>query len=156
MDIKAKERIKALADRNGGRFDADQIIEDARHPQSPLHSYFDWDVERAAMQQWRQVAREMIRSVQVERVVEERTVKTVAYVRDPCKTGSEQGYVSVDVLRDEPANARQALLSEFSRAEAALRRALDVAKALGLESDVASLLRQIDITRIKASKGATA
>lgn len=152
MDDKATERIIKIADRNGGSIEPDQVIADARNPKSPLHSYFDWDIERASMEHWREVARRMIRSVEVERIIHKKTVKTIAYIRDPCKTSSEQGYISVDVLRDDEFHAKRALISEFDRAEAALRRALEVAKALELERDVARLLRQLGLTRVKASK----
>lgn len=156
MDDKARQRIMELAEENGGRIEPDQVIAEARKRNSPLHSYFDWDVERAAWENWRNVARDLIRSVHIERVVHEKTVRSVAYIRDPSKHSSEQGYVSVEILRDDKINARHALETEFDRAEAALRRALEVAKALELERDVEGLLRRIGLVRAKAVKGLVA
>ena len=150
MNDKAKQRIIDLAERNGGSIEPDQVIADARSERSPLHSYFDWDVERAAWEHWRGIARGLIRSVQIERVLHRKTVSTIAYVRDPSKPSDEQGYVSTAILRDDKFHARLALEAEFDRAEAALRRATEVAKALGLERDVERLLHRIGAVRATA------
>lgn len=152
MDEAVRKRIIALADKNGGRIEPDQVIEDAQNPKSPLHGEFDWDVEKAAWEHWRDVARGLIRSVQVERVVHNRTVTSIAYVRDPQKASGEQGYVALDTIKGTERLAHAALIAEFDRASSALERALAVAAALELEKDVESLLRRIGLTRAKAAK----
>jgi hypothetical protein len=156
MDEQIRKRIQELAARRGGYIEPDDVIADARNPDSPLHGQFEWDVERAAMEHWRNIARKLIASVQIERVINEKTVEVVAYVRDPEKRGNEQGYVDVTILADRKDLARTALVAEFDRAEAALRRALAIAEALDLQEDVELLLRGIGLTRTKATKGAKA
>jgi hypothetical protein len=59
----ALHRIQAA---NGGLLRAADVVEEASHPDSPLHEYFTWDDDAAAYQ-WRlQQARQLIRvAVQV-------------------------------------------------------------------------------------------
>ena len=61
----ARDRIVELAEANGGRITPEQVLEDARDPESPLHNYFEWDVETAARQYWLDQARTLIRSVKI-------------------------------------------------------------------------------------------
>jgi len=76
-----------------GRLDPHDVVEEASDPQSPLHSRFTWDDDVAAVQ-WRlQQARQLIRSVTIERIVaEDEEPKIIrAFVHDP----ANGGYLSV-------------------------------------------------------------
>jgi hypothetical protein len=140
-------RLEAIAERNAGRLTPEDAIEDARDEESPLHPHFTWDDSEAAHKQRMYEARALIRSVRVTTVINQTVTRTIAYIRDPGKESDEAGYVSVAVLRTDEDLARAALVEEFGRAAAAMRRALEVAKALLLEGEV-----QHQITAIEALK----
>lgn len=146
-----REQIAKIADLNGGRLTPDDVIEHARNPDSPLHSLFNWDIEQAAMSHWRDQARRIISSVRVETKTDTTIVESVAYVRDPNVEPSEQGYISVAVLRDDKAMAAKAFAYEFSRAEGALTRAQEVAAVLQLEPQVKRLTKRVANLREKVS-----
>lgn len=99
-------------------------------------------------------ARALIRSVMVQVTTENRTVSTVHYVRDPA-AGDEQGYVSVDRLRSEPENALALIRLEFARAETCLRRAEDLADALGCKAEVAGVSKKLARARKRVEAAAT-
>lgn len=145
MDPKIKKAVEArleqLAQKNAGRLTPEAVVEDARNPRSPLHSFIDWDDKKAA-HQWRlDQARALIRSVRVEIHTEAKTISTVRYVRDP-SAKEAQGYVPVAKLRDDKDMAREAIESEMSRVLATLERAQGLADALGLADEFGTLLRQ--------------
>jgi hypothetical protein len=142
-----RARLEEIAERTGGRLTPEDAIMDARDPESPLHPHFTWDESEAAHKQRLYEARTLIRSVRVTTVVNQTVMRTIAYVRDPSKASDEAGYIATAVLRTEQDLARAALVEEFSRAAAAMRRALEVARALSLEGEV-----QYQINAIEALK----
>ncbi len=143
MTDEIQKVIQELSDRNGGRVTPDEVISHARDPASPLHSHFNWDVEKAAHEHWRNTARHIIASVRVNITTERTVMRSVAYVRDPAVPADEQGYISVVVLRDDSAMSEKAFVNELSRAEAALNRATELAAALNLEPEVRRLSRRV-------------
>ena len=119
-----------------GRLVPEEIVRAAESPMSPLHLCFTWD-DALAGHAWRiEQARDLIRTVRVQVTTETRTISTVRYVHDPSLAPGEQGYVSVEGLRDDPVNAAAALLYELARADAYLSRAEGIAVVLGLRTDV--------------------
>lgn len=141
-DLIAK-RLERIAKASAGTLTAENVVKDARDPKSPLHDYFDWNDTDAA-HQWRlSQARELIRSVKVEIKTSERTVSTVAYVRDPRKEHREQGYVETASIRTKADLAREALARELNAAEGAMVRASSIAIALELESEFTALLDRV-------------
>lgn len=118
------------------------VVEDAKRPESPLHPLFEWDVGKAATAHWYEVARHLIRNVRVTVVNETRTLRAPFFVRDPRLPNSQQGYTTIDTVRTDADMARDAVAEECSRAAAAFRRAVDVAAAVGVESDVRLLMEQ--------------
>ena len=126
------------------------VVKDAKRADSPLHDYFEWD-DTVAAAQWREEqARQLVRSVRVTIETDTVTVKTVAYVRDPKCAADEQGYVSVESLRDDKEAARQALAYECNRATALLDRSRSLALPLGLAAEVDALLAGVTNLRRKA------
>ena len=141
-------RLEAIAALNGGRITPQQVVDDARDEESPLHDSFTWDDAEAADKQRLTEARLLLRTMYVQRVDHTTVHKVLAYLRDPVQPSNKQGYISTQVLRTDADLARIALIEEFGRAAAALRRALEVAKALSLEGEVQG---QIDsLSRLKA------
>jgi hypothetical protein len=147
-----RERINAIATRHNGRIRPDDVVEDARDPDSPLHKQFEWDLQKAAQSHWLDRARELIRAVRVTITTDTTVVSSVAYVRDPTVDSDEQGYVSVASLRSDHDLAREAIVYEFTRASGALRRAREVAAALDLQKEVEVLISRVERVRAKAER----
>jgi hypothetical protein len=124
-----------------GTLTPDIVVEDAKRPDSPLHDQFDWDVQKAAEEHWREVARQLIRNVRVVITNESRTIRAPYFVRDPECGVREQGYTSVVRVRDDAEIAREVVLAECGRVYAALIRAQSVAAAVGVEQDILQLLQ---------------
>lgn len=142
MNKQIIDRLNELAEANGGRITPDEVVAEARQKNSPLHEYFAarecFDQKKAAAHWCVAVARELIRSVRVDVVTENFTVKAPQFVRDP-SAGQKQGYTSLGRLRSDAELAREVLVDEFSRAGAALARAKAVAAALAMSDEVADL-----------------
>lgn len=147
-----RTRINEIAARNGGKIRPDDVVEDARDPDSPLHDRFEWDESKAAQAHWLNTARELIRAVRVSVTTDTTIVSSVAYVRDPSLGAEEQGYVSIASLRSDRELAREAIVYEFSRAAGALRRAKEVAAALNLDKEVDTLITRVERVKAKAEK----
>ena len=125
-----------------GTLTPELVVADARQKTSPLHSLFQWDVKKAALEHWYDVARQLIRNVRVTVVNEERTVRAPYFVRDPRIASGKQGYTSIDIVRSDADMARDAVADECSRAAAAFQRALNVAAAVGIHDDIRALLQE--------------
>lgn len=148
----ARQRINEIAARNDGKLTAEQVYEDAKDPDSPLHGYFTWDLLAAARAHGLDVARRLIRGVLVVYKEERSTIRAPAYVRDPEMASDRQGYVSIARLRNDEDLSRAALVNEFSRAAGALRRAREIAAALSMKEQMQSMLEQIELWSLQARR----
>ena len=147
----AAAELKRMEDKRG-RLTPQEIVEAARPEDSILHGCFEWDDGKAA-EAWRlEQARELIRRVKIEVVVEERTIRTVAYVRDPDREPAEAGYQSI--LRVTKAGAGDVLRAELEAIGAHMERAIGLAYAKdgelpGLAGKITGIKVQVD--RLAAS-----
>jgi hypothetical protein len=140
-----RERINQLAAKNDGHITPEIVLEDARDPTSPLHDCYNWDINQAAHEHWIETSRRLIRGVRVVIKEEKVIIRAPAYVRDPEVASDAQGYVSVAKLRNSEDLSREALVYEFTRAAAALRRAREIAAALSLREYMDVMLEQIEL-----------
>lgn len=114
-----------------GKLTPEAVVKAAKSMASPLHDCFEWDDSEAASRYRLWQARELIASIRIEIVVEEKELSVVRYVRDPeCLSDSRQGYISLPALRNNPEDSRKALLYELARAEAYVTRAESLVSAL--------------------------
>lgn len=158
--MKTKEKQKAIADalaaiaeRNDGTLTPEDVLTEAADANSILHDQFTWDADKAA-HSWRlEQARTLIRSVKIVVKLETTQIRTVAYVRDPDAEPDEQGYVSTVSLAGD--RARSAVIAEFQRAGASMRRAKEIATALGLEKEVDVIIDLIETTSTTISARVT-
>lgn len=130
----------ASLETDDGRLNTAVVIQDAKKKSSPLHSLFQWDLGKAAYAHWTQTAREIIGVVTVLRETHERTIKVPKYAKDP---DTKSGYRSTDALRVDPRSSRQSLIYTLEVAAGHIRRAHDLAAALGLQDQVDDLLQQV-------------
>jgi len=140
--------LKKLSEQNGGVLLPEDVVAAARSPKSPLHNWFTWDDDDAA-QKWRLVqARELIRSIKIEVQTNKSAPVIISpvYVHMPTAEGEKRstGYVSIATLRKDEDLARDALVEEFSRAAAYLRRAYGIAAALKMQDRVQNVLKEVE------------
>lgn len=128
------------------------VLADARQATSPLHSLYDWDVEKAAHQHWLDRSREIIRLVSVVETTTEAVIKLPRYWRDPTAPAQEQGYTTIGTLRLDPTLARRALITEFERITSAFRRAQKLAIGLDCEDAISELLERVAGLRLILSE----
>lgn len=139
-----KEWINSVADKHAGRLSPDMLVKEAKNPRSPGHSFFNWSDAAAAHQHRLYQARVLIAGVTVKVETEHRTYTAVAYVRDPRLPDKVQGYVQTSRIRSDSEYAHEVLVEEFARAASHLRRAYDVADALGVRGDVGEIIEKVD------------
>ena len=106
-----EQELQALYEENG-RLDPHDVVESAADPASPLHSRFTWD-NSAAAHQWRlEQARNLIRTVTIQRIeqpaAEPRKIR--AWVHDP----GTNGYVSTEDVAKQP-DVRDRVLDDMRR-----------------------------------------
>ncbi len=148
-------RLAEIERANGGRLTPNDVVQDARSKESPLHPFFEWDVNKAAAAHWVEQARDLIATVRVVVTTEHTKLSAPYYVRDPRASGSQQGYVSVPRLRNDEDMARDALVAEFSRVAQMLTRARTLAEALDAANDVDALIRDVVGLRTKVMRQGT-
>ena len=147
-----RDRLASLEQAHG-RLTPSVVVTDAKKKTSPLHCLFVWDMKTAAERYWLDRAREIIQNVKlVASQTETVVIDAPHYVRDPLAGPSEQGYVSIDVLRGDPQLARASLRIEFERVIGALARARSIAVALGLQGEVEDLL--VHVIRVREQSAA--
>lgn len=134
--------LKKIEDKTG-RLTPGLVVKAAKNVKSPLHAQFTWD-DSVAGHQWRlQQARNLINGVMVSFQTSEMSLRSVAYVRDPTADPGKQGYRSIVKLSQDEDEARDAVIAEFSRAAAHLRRARDVAVSLGHAREIEKLIVKV-------------
>jgi hypothetical protein len=138
---KKKAALLALAAR--GPLTPDRVIDAAKDPRSPLHTWFTWDIKTAAQAYWREQARELIRSVEVTVLVEDRPVKVSYFVRDLRKEIADQGYMELDDLQKSPEWARKHVQQELTAVIERLQRAEGYAAVLRIQDQVATVVRSV-------------
>lgn len=139
-----QDELQRIADEHGGRLTADLVLAHAQDSSNPLHAAFEWDDAKAAHRHRQQRARELIRSVRVSIRTERHIISCVGYVRDPMSDNGVQGYIAVPTLLSDAELSRVAVLEEFQRAAAHLRRARNLAAALEVSEDIATALHVVD------------
>lgn len=122
--------LKALEDRRG-RITPQEVVEAATPEDSPLHGCFEWDDEKAGAAYRIDQARELLKRVKIEVVIEDRTIRTVGYVRDTSRDVSESGYVAT--MKVTALAANDLLRAELQAVSADLSRVVNLAEAKAVE-----------------------
>lgn len=142
ITAEAEQRIRDIADRLNGRPTPDHLTEDAKDPESPLHAYYEWDVNKCAEWCWAETSRALLRVVELEVTTEERTFHARAYPHDP--TGGDnrkQSYRELSLYEtDEDKYATVAY--RLSQMIGHLKNTIDIAEAMALEKRNVTKLRQ--------------
>jgi len=139
--------LNRLAKQNGGKITPRMVVDAARDDNSPLHDYFEWNDSEAAEKYREMQARTLLRSVPLKVKTTSTKFEVSEYIRDPEAKPEDQGYVQVTALRPQEDLARDALVAEFDRVAANLRRARAYAQYFGLEPLLDDLERQVGLAR---------
>lgn len=146
-----KRRIQELSRKREGRIAPEDVVEDARSKKSPLHKCFDWDDASAAAKHRLHTARQLITSVRVNIVYETQEISVVGYARDPDLYGTQtSGYREIERIAEDEDDAGKLFANEIERCESIIMRSIDIAKALGLETEARKVIRQLANMRKKA------
>jgi hypothetical protein len=132
--VQALEKLET----KDGKLDPETVVAAAENVKSPLHHLFTWDDSEAA-RQWRlEQARSIIRLVRIEVKIQDRNIRTIAYVHDPemditskdadgdATTIRRMGYVST--LKLARTDARTMLVTELCQVGALLDRVITLAE----------------------------
>lgn len=112
-DKKAKifgNRIEQLIKKCGGSVKPLDIIQDARSPKSPLHSFFDWNDDSAA-EKWRLHQARMMLSQVMETVLVQGKQNEFRSFHNVRITDKETAYVTLKKVIDTP-NYTQQLIDD--------------------------------------------
>jgi hypothetical protein len=135
--------IRALED-ECGRLTPELVLEAARDPKSPLHDWFEWDVEEAARKHNLARARILLRSVRVRLTVTRIPFDVPVYVRNPDVVANQQGYRRLARIKGERETALEAALAELERGRAILGRARKIMTALGFVGRLDEIIALLD------------
>lgn len=136
--------IEMLRERLKGELTPEDILDDAKNDNSPLHSFFEWSDSTAAHQHRLHQARGLIRSV------------VAIYVSDDKPAVRQRAYVHIS--EGETSHYREAVhaMSQKSTRDAVLKRALE--ELIGWQKryhslhEFADICDQIDQLELKLTK----
>ena len=138
--------LQAIASANDGILEVDAVWQSARSENHPLHNYYEWDVEKAAVEHWRETSRRIIQSCKVTIVHEDVVIKCPVFVRDPKTPAGEQGYASTDLVARKHADSAAVLQEELYRIKTLVERGRILAAHFGMskrfESDLKEIIRR--------------
>lgn len=127
-----------------GQVTPDLVLAEARSTRHPWHDRFCWDNKIAGHRYRLDQAREQIRIVRFQIVDTEVIHRGPAWVRDPTKAATMQGYMHVAQIRSTRTLASEVVLTEFERVASALKRAAAVAGTLGLASEIEQMIVSVN------------
>lgn len=131
----AGEELERLRTWHNGRLDAQIVVEASRDPGAPLHSAFEWDDAKAAVEHRSQQASYLIRSIElvVDRPSEHPTPirAFVSVVRD-----EDRSYTSTLHALSDPELRQQVVASAWRELEAWQRRHAELLEFAGIFAQI--------------------
>src|SRR3990167_9497586 len=97
-----------------GRMTQDDVVAEARNPDSPLHARFNWNDADAAHERRLQIAGEIIRTVTIHVKTERYVIEAPAYVHYS-PFGNARGYMQTETASQDTNAVHAVLLDELSR-----------------------------------------
>lgn len=145
----AAQRLRELEVQSDGNLQPSAVVQDAKKESSPLHSFFDWNKDRAAEAHWLDQARKLIRCFRYISTIETTKVSVPYYVRNPKVESHVQGYLATSTLISEPETGVKVVLHELACAKGLLVRAAKLAMAAGIKADVSLAISVVNDLRDK-------
>lgn len=134
-----------------GKLTPDAVIKEARNPKSPLHSKFEWNIQKAALESWRATARDIIASYRINIVIDEQVFEIPKFVRDVRRPSDAQGYKSIGRIKTKRAEAALFLERELNLAATYCAKAISYASYLNMTGKIEALIVEIKELARKAS-----
>lgn len=135
------QHIELLRRQQHGELTPNDVVADARNPNSPLHSFFEWDDGQAAEQYRLQQARGLIRAV------------VAVYVREDAPAVRTKAFVHINEPGAQHYRSADHALSQTHTRDMVLRRALDELKQWRKRykdlEEFAQLIRVVDEVTVK-------
>jgi hypothetical protein len=148
------EILQRLATKRTRRLVPEELVEEARDSEHPLHDYFNWDDKSAAHAHRVDQARQLICRIKVT-VTEEFDLvpggKVPMYVRDPEADADEQGSIALPVVLSNEEKSRRVLDYELTRLRGWLERVQAMAIAFGDVTPFNDLLREFTVRQRRES-----
>jgi hypothetical protein len=121
-DVAGRE-LERISKRHGGELRPEEVVEESREPEAPLHPVFEWDDERAAELHRQEQARGLIRSVRVVyQDADDQPSQRIAYISVRTDPDSDRSYVSATRVMEEPELKNQAIADAISLLRGVQRR----------------------------------
>lgn len=143
----AEERrvLERLAQQNDGLLMVDDVLEEARDPQSILHKHFQWDDDKAAEAYRKQQARQLIQKVTVT-IEKAPDVHIRAFVSLSTDQYEKGGYrMTANVLSDD--NLKAQLLHDMQLALVKWKKQINL-----LDSETEEILNRLEIVITRSIK----
>lgn len=91
------KHLELIRQKTGGKLQPEDVVDDAKNPNSPLHSFFEWDDTAAAHEHRLKQARSLIRTVVAVYKENPKSEPVRAYIHvRPSPTPSSSGSATVD------------------------------------------------------------
>ena len=138
---KKEDRFQVLErlEKKNGDLVVDDIIKEAKNPDSPLHDYFEWDVNKAAHSEWRSTAKRLIREYKFLVVTE----KIVRYAPERVSKSDAKTptYTRTTMVKKDKARSLELLQDEITRIISACDRSIALADHFKLRAQFELLLK---------------
>lgn len=156
-----KEQRKAIHDvlatlNTHGRLTPDEVIQEAKNAESPLHSCFTWDEHDGYLANLKTEARILISSFEVKLIVKNTVYRVQEFVEDPRKPEREQGYISISQIKDSKQLAREFMDRELGIASTYVAKTKEYSEVLGLRQRVEDLTEELGDIRNEVRGDASA
>lgn len=139
------KELERIRESTGGELQAEDVVEAARDPRSPLHSLFEWDDSAAAERYRQQQARGVIRRLRVvyQEASEQPKVVRLAYVSP--QQVKHPGYVDPDEAMADPVKRDGIVRNAIAALEGWLSRyrTLDIAELQTIVNKIESEVRKL-------------
>jgi hypothetical protein len=138
---KKDDRYKVLErlEKKNGDLVVDDVIEEAKNPNSALHDVFEWDLKKAAHAEWRSTAKRLIREYRFLIVTEEVVRYAPEWVsKSDAKTPT---FTRTNMVKKDKARSLDLLQDEIARIISACDRSLALADHFKLRTKFEELLK---------------
>lgn len=137
-----KDVLVDIATKNGGLLRPRDVVDEARNPTNPLHTYFEWDDTSAADEYRVLQAAYLIRRIKIKITRESEDPKAVsvtvtrAFSSLPSSRGKDGGYELTERILQVPEKRQELLqeainaLNQYRAKYAALRELVEVIEAI--------------------------
>lgn len=139
-----QQQLREISEREGVYME--NVIETAKDPKNPMHSYFTWDKDKASYKCWIAEARRMMKEVNYVETITKVELKIPDY--QSLKIENRRVWDTLDNIKQNEVHAQELFNEELGRIRSSIARARKIADILGrreqLETAIADLIAFMD------------